>query len=106
MGLLELGNLSLDGTKIRADASKSKAVSYKRLLELEAFLQAEVKELFALAEQADKSCIPEGMDLPQEIARREERLVRLAEAKVVLQERAIEREAYEQAEYEANRRER
>ena len=42
MGLVELGNIYLDGTKIQADASKSKALSYKRLLEIEAFLQAEV----------------------------------------------------------------
>ena len=50
MGLLQLGNISLDGTKIHADASKSKAVSYKRLLEIEALLLAEVQQLFALAE--------------------------------------------------------
>ena len=53
MGHLTLGNVSLDGSKIHADASKSKAVSYKRLLELEAFLQKEVEELFALAEAAE-----------------------------------------------------
>jgi transposase len=81
MGLLELGNISLDGTKIHADASKSRAVSHKRLLEIEAFLQAEVNELFALAEQAD-SALPEGMNLPDELARREDRLKRLAEAGV------------------------
>ena len=69
MGLLQLGNISLDGTKIQADASKSKAVSYKRLLEIEALLQAEVQQLFALAEHAD-SALPEGMNLPQELARR------------------------------------
>jgi len=102
MGLLRIGNLtlSLDGTKVQADASKSKAVSYKRLLEIEAFLQAEVAELFALADQAD-SVLPEGMDLPQELARREERLKRLAEAKAVLEARAAERHVLEQAQYQA-----
>jgi transposase len=105
MGLLEMGNLSLDGTKIQADASKSKAVSYKRLLELETKLSAEVAHLFALAERADHTTVvPEGMSLPHEIARREARLARLAEAKSVLQARAQERHAYEQAEYEANLR--
>ena len=104
-GLLDLGNIHIDGTKVRADASKSKAVSYKRLLEIEAFLNSEVSELFALAEQAD-SVLPEGMDLPQELARREDRLQRLAEAKAVLEARAVERYAYEQAEYEAKMRER
>ena len=63
-GLLQLGNISLDGTKIHADVSKSKAVSYKRLLEIEAKWQAEVAELFALAENADSRAVPEGMDAP------------------------------------------
>jgi transposase len=100
MGVLEIGTLHLDGSKFQADASKSKAVSYKRLLEIEVYLKAEVAELFALAEQAD-GALPESMDLPEEIARREERLKRLAEAKAVLEERAAERYAFEQAEYEA-----
>jgi transposase len=105
-GVLELGNLSLDGTKIAADASKSKAVSYKRLLEIQSQLQTEVAELFALAEQADPRTVPEGMNLPQEIARREARLARLSEAKAVLEARAAERVAFEQAEYETKLRER
>jgi transposase len=100
-GLLTLGNISLDGTKIHADASKSKAVSYKRLLEIEAKLHAEVEELFALAEAADTRLVPEGMDAPSEIARRNERLKRLAQAKLVLEARAAERAALEQIEYEA-----
>jgi transposase len=100
MGLLQMGNIHLDGTKIHADASKSKAVSYKRLLEIELFLQGEVRALFALAEQADAH-LPEGMDLPQELARREERLARLAQAKAVLEARAAERYAAEQAEHQA-----
>ena len=105
MGLVELGNISLDGTKIHADASKSKAVSYKRLLEIEALLQAEVLQLFALAEQAD-SALPEGMNLPIELARREDRLKRLAEAKTVLEARAAERHILEVAEYQAKMAER
>jgi len=105
MGLLQMGNLHIDGTKIAADASKSKALSYKRLQEIELFLQAEVNELFALAEAAD-SAAPEGMDLPQELARREERLQRLAQAKAVLEARAAERHAAEQAEYAAKMGER
>src|SRR4029453_9452831 len=57
-GVLKLGNISLDGTKIHADASKSKAVSYKHLLALEAHLRAEVEQLFALSEQADEGETP------------------------------------------------
>ena len=85
---------------MHADASKHKAVSYKRLLELEAQLQTEVEELFALSEHSDQSERPDGLVVREEIARREDRLARLAEAKAVLQARAAERRATEQAEYE------
>jgi transposase len=106
MGVLKLGNISIDGTKIHADASKSKAVSYKRLLELESYLRAEVAALFALAAHADQGSVPDGMVVTSEIALRETRLARLAEAKAVLQARAEERQAIEQAEYDAKVRER
>ncbi len=100
-GVLKLGTISLDGTKVHADASKRKAVSYKRLLEVEAQLRTEVEELFALSEQSDQPEAPDGLVVRDEIARREDRLARLAEAKAVLQARAAERAAAEQAEYEA-----
>ena len=100
-GYLQLGNISMDGSKVHANASKSKAVSYKRLLELEMHLRAEVDQLFLLAEQADRHELPEGVNVADEIALRQERLARLAEAKKVLQARAQERQAAEQAEYEA-----
>jgi transposase len=107
-GVFKLGNISLDGSKIHADASKSKAVSYKRLLEIETCLRTEVGELFALGERADQGelQLPEGLDIANEIAIRQERLVNLAQAKAVLEERARERHAAEQAEYEAKVRER
>jgi len=105
-GVLQLGNVSLDGTKIHADASKSHAVSHKRLLELEARLQAEVQELFALSEAADSGAVPPGMSVPEELALREARLARLAAAKTVLAARAAARFAAEQAEYEAKLAER
>jgi len=101
-GVLTLGTISLDGTKIHADASKSKAVSDKRLLEIEAHLRAEVEELFALAERLDERERPDGLVVRDEIARREDRLARLAQAKAVLEERARARarEAIERAAYE------
>jgi transposase len=105
-GYFKLGNLSMDGSKVHANASKSKAVSYKRLLELEVHLRAEVDQLFTLAEQADHHELPEGLNVADEIALRQERLERLAEAKQVLQARALERQAAEQAEYAAKQRER
>jgi transposase len=105
-GVLKLGNISLDGTKIHADASKSKAVSYKHLLALEVHLRAEVEELFALSERADQADLPDGLVLSDEIAIRQARLARLAEAKSVLEARAKARTALEQAEYDAKVQER
>ena len=101
MGHLQLGNVSLDGSKIHADASKSKAVSYKRLLAMDAYLQAEVNELFALAEAADGGQLPAEMNIADEIEQRQQQLARLAEAKEVLEVRAQARSEAEQAEYEA-----
>jgi transposase len=105
-GVLQLGRISFDGTKIHADASKSNAVSYQRLLEIEQQLQAEVEELFALGERAEHADLPDGLVISDEIALRTARLARLAEAKAVLEARAKERHALEQAEYDAKMRER
>lgn len=104
MGHLQLGNVSLDGSKIHADASKSKAVSYKRLLAIEAYLQAEVNELFALADTAEGEQLSDKMRISDEIERREQRLKQLAEAKKILIARAQARYQAEQAEYEAKQR--
>lgn len=108
VGVLKLGNISLDGSKIHADASKSHAVSYKRLIEIENRLRQEVGELFELGEQVDQGekQLPEGLVIQDEIAIREERLTHLAQAKAVLEERAKMRYEAEQAEYEAKLRER
>lgn len=103
-GVLKLGNISLDGSKVHADASKSKAVSYKRLLELETQLRQEVEELLALGEQADRVELPESLVIEDEITFRKNRLASLAQAKAVLEARAQERYAVEQAEYEAKMR--
>lgn len=107
-GVLKLGNLSLDGSKIHADASKSHAVSYKRLIELEAQLRQDVNELLTLGEQADQGDLqlPEGLRLPDELALRQARLENLAQAKAVLEARAQERYTAEKAAYDAQLRER
>jgi transposase len=104
-GVLKLGTISLDGSKIHADASKHKAVSYNRLQELEKQLRTEVEELFALGEQ-EQPDIPDGLVVKEEISRRETRLKRLEEAKAVIEARAKERTAAEQAEYDAKMAER
>ena len=106
MGMLKLGNISLDGTKIHADASKHNAVSYERLLALESQLKGEVAALFALAEQADREVVPEGMVIEDEIVLRQNRLAQLTQAKAVLEARAELRYEAEQAEYEAKLEER
>jgi len=107
-GVLKVGNLSLDGSKIHADASKSHAVSYGRLVELEAELKQEVQELLNLGEHVDQGEVelPEGLVLEDELNLRQERLVNLAQARKVLEERAKERYAAEKAEYEAKVKER
>ena len=107
-GKLKLGNLSLDGSKIHADASKSHAVSYGRLLQLETALRAEVGELMQLGEQADQGeiLLPEALVIQDEITLRKERLENLAQAKAVLEARAQDRYAVEKAEYDERVRER
>ena len=106
LGVLKLGRISVDGSKLHADASKSHAVSYGRLLQLERRLRAEVEELMALGEKADEEDLPEGLDVEFEIALRQERLLNLAQAKAVLEARAQERHEAEKAEYEAKMRKR
>ena len=106
LGVLTLGNISLDGTKIHADASKSSAISYKRLLELDSQRRTEGATLFALTAHAEQTERPEGVVIADESACRHERLANLAQAKAVLEARAQERYAAEQAAYDAKVRER
>lgn len=100
MGLLKLGKVSLDGTKVKANASKHHALSWGYACKIEKQLQAEVEELMRLAKEADSTDIPDGMDIPDELARRQDRLAAIAEAKVKIQQRANERYSREKQEYE------
>jgi len=99
MGLFKLGNVSLDGTKIKANASKHKAMSWGYANKLEEQLRCEVRELLKKAEQADAEEEPE-IDIPDELARREDRLAAIEKAKAELERRAQERFEAEQAAYE------
>ncbi len=101
MKLLKLGTVALDGTKVHANASRHSALSYGHAEKLEAQLQAEVKELLGRAEAADAEALPEGLNIPEELMRREARLQAIAQAKAEIEARAAERFAREQAEYEA-----
>ena len=98
--LSRFGTVSLDGTKIHANASRHSALSYGHASMIEAQLKAEVQELMRLAEAADQSAVPDGVKLPDEIKRREDRLAAIAVAKAKIEARAKERFEREQAEYE------
>jgi transposase len=101
MGVLKMGTVALDGTKIHANASRHSALSYEHAGKIEAQLKAEVADLLAKAEAADQSDVPDGMSIPEELARREKRLETLAAARATLEARAKERFEREQAEHQA-----
>jgi len=99
-GVLKLGTVSLDGTKVKANASKHKALSYAHACKLEEQLKAEVAELLRQAEAADQADLPDGMSIPEELSRRTERLKAIADAKAEIERRAAERFAQEQEAYD------
>ena len=106
MGFLKLGRVTLDGTEVKANASKHRALSWGHIQKLEKQLREEVQDLMRLAEKADAAEEAKGMDIPAELERREDRLKALEEAKAKLVQRAAERQKAEQAEYEAKRKRR
>jgi transposase len=101
MGMLKLGTVGLDGTKLHANASRHSALSYEHAGKIEAQLKAEVSDLMAKAEAADQADLADGMSIPDELARREERLGKLAEARARIEARARERFEREQGEHQA-----
>jgi transposase len=101
MGVLKLGTVALDGTKIHANASRHSALSYEHAGKIEAQLKAEVADLLAKAEAADRADVPDGMSIPEELARRETRLAEIARARATIEARAKQRQAREQAEHDA-----
>jgi transposase len=101
MKLLKLGTVCLDGTKIHANASRHSALSHGHIVKLQTQIEIEVQELLALAEQADSANIPDGMNLPEELKLRKDRLDAMAVAKAKIAERAAQRYAKEKAEFDA-----
>jgi transposase len=93
-GAIKLGRVALDGTKVKANASKHKAMSYERMKEKERQIRAEVRELLAQAEATDREedalygADKRGDELPEELQRRETRVKKIREAKRALEERA------------------
>ena len=100
MNILKLGKVSIDGTKVHANASKHKALSYGHACKLEKQLEAEVAELLKKAESIDNDDIPDGMDIPVELSIRQKRVKAIKEAKAEIERRAAERHAQEKKEYE------
>jgi transposase len=101
MKLLQLGSIALDATKIHANASRHSALSYGHAQKIEAQLESEVKELLARAEAADQEPVPEGLSIPEELARREQRLEAIRQAKAQIEAAAAERDAREKADFDA-----
>ncbi len=100
LGLLKLGKISLDGTKVKANASKHKSMSWKRANQLEKQLKREVNELMRRAEAADNSDESENLDIPEELKLRQDRLQAIEVAKEKIKARAHERYELEKAEYD------
>lgn len=91
MGLVKLGTIAVDGTKVKANASRHKAMSYERMLQSERELKAQIDALMARAKAADEAEKNEPeVDLPAEIARREARLAAIAQARERLEQRQRE----------------
>lgn len=105
-GVLKLGTVVLDGTKVHANASRHSALSWEHAGRIEAQLKGEVAELMALAETADTADVPDGMSVPEELALRAQRLARIAEARAKIEARARIRFEAERADYEAKMAER
>lgn len=99
MDLVEVGDVAIDGSKARANASKHKAMSWERACELEEQLSEEVAEMMAHAEAADNESIDTAA-LPEELALRQDRLEQIRQAKAMIEERAAQRYEEEKAAHE------
>lgn len=99
-GLLKVGKVSLDGTKIKANASKHKALSYKHAKQLQKQLEDEVASLMAQAKEIDTKDENTGMNIPQEIERREDRLKVIKSAISKIETRADDRYKKDKKEYD------
>jgi transposase len=104
--LTKVGAVSIDGTKIQANASKHAAVSYARAGEMIAQLELEVQELMQRAQQAENQETKDALDLPAELTRREDRKAALQQARQVIEARAQEVAATRQADYDAKQAQR
>lgn len=100
LGLVKLGNVYLDGTKIQANASKHKAMSFEYMKRVEKQLESEISKLLAIASSTDEKEKPEKMNIPAELKRREDRLEKIKIARAAVEARAAERYKQEKEEYD------
>lgn len=101
LGIFKLGDISIDGTKINANASKHKAMSWDYAVKLEEKLKGEIEELMSKAER-ESGQSSRDIDIPEELQRREERLEKIEEIKAEIEKRAQIRYDQEKAEYDNN----
>ncbi len=106
MGVLKVGTVSVDGTHIKASASKNRNVRYDRAQQLELQLEEDVRDLMERAEQADHSHDDNGQSIPEDIARRENLKRKIQAARQYLENKAKDRALAEQPEYEEKVRQR
>jgi transposase len=95
MGMLKMGTVVLDGTKVHANASRHSALSYGHAQKMETQLKREVRHLLELAKRSDAADVPDGMSVPEELERREQRLAAIAEAKAQIETQAQSRDESE-----------
>jgi transposase len=100
LGLLKLGNIYIDGTKVQANASSHSAMSYEYIQKLERQLEEEIDKLLELANATDEKEQDIELDIPREIQRREDRLKKIQEAKTIIEQRAEERYKEEKKAYD------
>ena len=101
LGLVKLGNIYIDGTKVQANASRHKAMSYEYIQKLEKQLEEEIGKLLDLATAKDESEKALELNIPEELKLRKDRLDKIQEAKMVVEQRAKERYQREKEQYDA-----
>src|ERR1017187_1566984 len=100
LGLVKLGNIYIDGTKIQANASRHKAMSYEYMKRLEAQLETEIEQLLELASAQDEKEKDQPLEIPEELKLRKDRLEKIKQAKTVVEARAAERYKQDKEEYD------
>lgn len=102
-GMVKLGTVSVDGTQIKANASKGKNIKYKRAKELEEKLKADIADLMEKAEAADHESVDDSEHLPKSLARRQKLLAKVSQAIETIEHQSADRAAKEEAKNRKNK---